>query len=229
MIPIGDSHKTGKLPVVTILILFINIAVFFVELTAPDIEAFFLQYAFIPANFIPTQLSTWAPIISAAFLHGGISHILFNMLFLWVFGDNVEESLGTIRFILFYLGASIAAALLQYIIEPSSAIPMIGASGAIAGILGYYLVVFPRHTIQTLLFFAGGIFVRDLPAQIFLAYWAITQFFSGFGSLVTAQDGGTAWFAHIGGLLFGVIIGLLMKQWQTSRNYSYVSPPLPYQ
>lgn len=229
MIPIGDSHKTGKLPFITIFILFINIAVFIVELTTQDIDAFFRQYAFIPLDFVPSVLSSWIPIITAAFLHGGISHIVFNMLFLWVFGDNVEESLGSIRYLLFYLGASIAAALLQYIVDPTSPIPMIGASGAIAGILGYYLVVFPKHTIHTLLFFAGGIFMRELPAQIFLAYWAITQFFSGFGSLVTSQDGGTAWFAHIGGLLFGVCVGLLLKQRRNTNEYQYSSPPLPYQ
>lgn len=210
MIPIGDSQKSSRVPVITYLLVFLNIAIFLVELTAPDIESFFSLYAFTPANFVFWDLSTWWPIITAAFLHGGISHILFNMLFLWVFGDNVEDSLGTVKYLLFYLGATVSAGLLQYITDPGSTIPMIGASGAVSGILGYYLIIFPRHSIKTLLFFAGGVFIRELPAQIFLAYWAITQFFSGFGSLASAQEGGTAWFAHIGGFIFGVIIGYLL-------------------
>lgn len=218
MLPIADSHKTNRLPLVTWLLVFLNVAVFLVEITTVDIEGFFTNYAFTPALFDFWNMSTWWPIITAAFLHGGFTHILFNMLFLWVFGDNVEESLGSFGFVFFYLGATICAGLLQYTIDPTSSIPMLGASGAIAGILGYYLIIFPRHRIKTLMLFGGGIFTQELPAQLFLGYWAITQFFSGFGSLASAQEGGTAWFAHIGGLLFGVLIGFFLRNKATRHR-----------
>lgn len=220
MLPIADSHKTGKPPLVIWFLIFLNIVVFIVELATVDIESFFTTYAFTPALFDFWTMSSWLPIITAAFLHGGFTHILFNMLFLWVFGDNVEDSLGTIGFILFYLGATISAGLLQYIIDPTSTIPMLGASGAIAGTLGYYLVIFPRHRIKTLMFLGGGIFTQELPAQIFLGYWAITQFFSGVGSLASqGSEGGTAWFAHIGGLLFGVLVGLMLRSRATRHHF----------
>jgi len=214
MLPFADSQKTNRLPLITFLLLFLNVAVFLVEVSSVDIDGFFAKYAFIPAHFDFWTLGSWWPIVSAAFLHGGITHILFNMLFLWVFGDNVEDSLGTIGYIGFYLGAIISAGLLQYVVDPHSSIPMLGASGAIAGILGYYLVVFPRHRIKTLMFFGGGIYTQELPAQIFLGYWAITQFFSGVGSLAAqgTAEGGTAWFAHIGGLLFGILVGYLLRK-----------------
>ncbi|MCC7304366.1 rhomboid family intramembrane serine protease [bacterium] len=212
MIPLSDSHKTYRFPIITLLLLITNILIFLVEISVADLNGFIAKYAFTPALFSIADSSTWWPILTSAFLHGGITHILFNMLFLWVFGDNVEESLGSIGYVLFYLGATVCAALLQYIVDADSTIPMLGASGAIAGILGYYLIVFPRHRIRSLIFFAGGIFTQELPAQLFLVYWAGTQFLSGFGSLLSTQEGGTAWFAHIGGLLFGVLIGLIVTK-----------------
>lgn len=221
MLPISDSHKTNTLPLLTYFLIFINIAVFLVEITSPDIDGFITKYAFTPALFSFSDASTWYQLITSAFLHGGFSHILFNLLFLWIFGDNVEESLGSIGFLLFYLGATVSAGLLQYFIDPTTTIPMLGASGAIAGILGYYLIIFPKHTIKTLLFFGGVMFMRELPAQIFLAYWAVTQFFSGFGSLLTTSDGGTAWFAHIGGLVFGVLIGIIISRTGSLRTPHY--------
>ncbi|WKZ23922.1 MAG: rhomboid family intramembrane serine protease [Candidatus Dojkabacteria bacterium] len=219
MIPLSDSHKTYAIPFITIILVIVNVLVFLFEMTTLDLDAFIMQYAFTPALFSFSDPSTWAPVITSAFLHGGITHILFNMLFLWVFGDNVEESLGIIGYLVFYLGATISAVFLQYFIDPLSTIPMLGASGAISGILGYYLMVFPHHRINTLVIFGGGIFRQELPAQIFLVYWAITQFFSGFGSLVTPEEGGgTAWFAHIGGLLFGIIVGFLLKNKKTETT-----------
>jgi len=227
MIPIGDSQKPSRFPLITFLLIFLNVAVFIIEITTPDFEGFISAYAFTPSLFSFGNIATWWPIITAAFLHGGFTHILFNMLFLWVFGDNVEDSLGSVGYILFYLGATCSAGLLQYVIDPHSTIPMLGASGAIAGILGYYLVVFPSHRIKTLLFMGGGMFMRELPAQIFLAYWTITQFLSGFGSLLAADGGGgTAWFAHIGGLLFGALIGFIATRLKRSNigEYEIVRP-----
>ncbi len=225
MIPFADNTKTNRIPFVTYTLVGINILVFILELLSPNLDAFISTYAFTPSLFDITVISTWFPIISAAFLHGGISHIFFNMLFLWVFGDNVEDALGWFKYLLFYIGTAIAATLLQYLVDPASSIPMLGASGAVAGILGYYLIHFPHHKIKSLLFFYGRIYTQAIPAKAFLLYWAITQFFSGFGSLFSNQsEGGTAWFAHIGGLLFGVAIGLLVKVTNenkiTSENYS---------
>ncbi len=221
MIPIGDTQKSSNFPVVTVTILTLNIFIFIIQLFTEDIVAFYRDWAFTPAFFSFINPETWYTLITAAFLHGGITHIAFNMLFLWVFGDNVEEHMGSIKYTLFYLVAAIGATLLQYAIDPSSTIPTLGASGAIAGILGYYLMVFPTHSIKTLMLFGGGIFQQNIPAQVFLGYWAITQFFNGFGSLATANSGGVAWFAHIGGLLIGVLFGYLAKKSRPTGYYIY--------
>ena len=223
MFPLSDGQRSGKLPIITYLIIGINVIVFIIELLAPDFNDFISTYAFVPAYFHFFDLNTWWPLIAAAFMHGGYTHIIFNMLFLWVFGDNVEASLGTLGYILFYLGAAISAALLQYVIDPTTFIPMLGASGAIAGVLGYYLVMFPQHKIKTIIIGQfGRIFTPELPAIFFLGYWVLIQFIDGFGSLVTQDSGGTAWFAHIGGVLFGVAIAFILKQLMISKPYTVI-------
>src|SRR3989344_8128485 len=151
MFPIRDQHPSHKFPLVTILLIAINCVVFFLELTAPDPEVFINQFALTPAaiNFLnPTTLVSF---LTSMFLHGGWLHILSNMWFLWIFGDNVEATLGSLGFLFFYLFTGLAASLLQYFIDPTSAIPVLGASGAIAGVLGSYLVLFPRAQIETLI------------------------------------------------------------------------------
>jgi len=214
MIPVSDSHKTCKPAYITYILIALNILIFIVEITSSDINQFILQYSFIPSTFHLLDISSWKTVFTAAFMHGGISHILFNMLFLWVFGDNVEEDLGTIKYILFYFGAIIFATLLQYITDINSIIPNLGASGAIAGILGYYLIRFPERPIKTFVFYRGYVGFREYPAKFFLGYWAVLQFFNGFGTLATSVNTGTAWFAHIGGLLFGILVSYLIKQYE---------------
>lgn len=216
MIPLGDSQKSIRFPIVTVLLIVVNTIIFIFEMVQPDLDVFFRQYAFTPALFSFTDYTTWQPIITAAFLHGGVSHLLFNMLFLWVFGDTIENELGSIRYILFYLIAIIAAALLQYAVAPASPIPMLGASGAIAGILGYYIVRFPSHKIRTIMFFGGFPTEQNIPAQLFLGYWALVQFLNGIGSLGASYEGGTAWFAHIGGFIAGFVIAKLMGAQRTN-------------
>lgn len=220
MFPYADSHKTAKLPIITITLLIINVLVFIAEMTAPSFEQFVWDYSFIPATFSVFDLTTWPQVFSAAFMHGSYSHIIFNMLFLWVFGDNVEERLGIVGYLIFYFGAIIAATLLQYAVDPYSTIPNLGASGAIAGILGFYLIAFPSHRIKTLIVGGYGIFTTEFPAQIYLIYWGVTQVFSGVGSLAAHDSGGVAWFAHIGGFVFGLLAGFLAKAQGTRNMYS---------
>lgn len=209
MLPLSDSHPTGKFPFWTAVIIAVTSLVFFFELTSPDTEAFIAQYALIPAQVDFGNLTTLFPFITSQFLHGGFVHILSNMWFLWVFGDNVEERLGFFLFPLLYVVFGIIGGLTQYIFIPDSTLPMLGASGAVAGVLGAYFVMFPRHTIKTLV--PVGVFLTtvNIPASIMLFYWFFTQLFSGTATIVAgaAAFGGVAWFAHIGGFVSGWLVG----------------------
>lgn len=220
MIPLSDSHPAGKFPFWVIVIIAINIYAFFLELTAPDMEtfiapatnSFIYQYALIPANVNFSDFSTLTPFITSQFLHGGFLHIISNMLFLWIFGDNVEARFGNILFPFFYLAGGAAGGLAQYFFTPSSTLPMLGASGAVAGVLGAYFAWFPNHNVKTLVPFFGFLTVINIPASIMLFYWIATQFLSSFFSLTSAyQDvGGVAYFAHIGGFIFGWILAKIL-------------------
>lgn len=205
MIPLYDSHPAGKFPFWTILIIGINIFVFFLEMTAPDLEAFVSQYALIPANVNFADFSTLTPFITSQFLHGGFLHIISNMLFLWIFGDNVEARFGNILFPIIYLASGVAGGLAQYIFMQDSTIPMLGASGAVAGVLGAYFVWFGHHSVKTLVVFFGFITIINVSASVMLFYWIATQILSGFISFggPLGDMGGVAYFAHIGGFVFG--------------------------
>lgn len=213
MLPIRDHNPSRKFPFITGLLILANIYVFFLELTAADTEAFINAYALIPATVKFTQLSTLFPFIYSMFMHGGFVHIASNMWFLWIFGDNVEADWGHLRFLLVYLAWGLFAGLTQYLINPSSTISMVGASGAVAGVLGSYLVTHPRATIETLVPF--GLFLTrvNVPAFLMLGYWFITQFFSGYASIVAGMHnvGGIAFFAHIGGFVSGFISAKITK------------------
>lgn len=153
----------------------------------------------------PIQLT----LLTAMFLHGGFSHIAGNMLFLWIFGDNVEHRFGSVRFLLFYLASGIAASFAQIATDPGSVIPTLGASGAISGVLGAYLVLYPHNRVHAIVF----IYVISLPAFTVIGMWAVTQFINGYGSLfVSQQTGGVAYAAHIGGFIAGVIAGLIARR-----------------
>lgn len=213
MFPIRDHNHSHKFPLVTLFIIALNALFFFVELTSPDLEAFLYEYALVPSkiNFFD-PLTLW-PFISSMFLHGGWLHILSNMWFLWIFGDNLEATLGHVKYLAFYLVTGIIAGLAQYLIDPPSSIPVLGASGAIAGVLGGYLVLFPHAKIESLVTF--GIFISriNVPASLMLIYWFVTQLFSGVGSVAAGihDQGGVAFFAHAGGFAAGWVLMHFLK------------------
>lgn len=214
MIPLRDSHPSNIFPFWVIGIIAVNIYVFFLEITTPNPDSFISQYALIPNLLDFSNSQTLWPLITSQFLHGGFIHIISNMLFLWIFGDNVEGAVGFFLFPIFYLASGVAGSLAQYIFMPDSSIPMIGASGAIAGVLGAYFALFPYHNIKTLVPFFGFLTVVDIPASVMLIYWFITQLFSGAASitLATSDIGGIAFFAHAGGFAFGWLVGWSFKK-----------------
>lgn len=213
MIPLRDSHPTGRLPIWVIFIIALNVFAFYIELTTPNPETFIARFALIPSLVDFSNLDSLRPFISSQFLHAGFIHILSNMWFLWIFGDNVEEAFGFIFFPFIYLLSGVMGGLLQYFFIPDSNIPMLGASGAVAGVLGAYLALFPHHSVKTLVPLFGLPAIINIPASFMLFYWFFTQLFSGTASLVTATAslGGIAFFAHIGGFITGWVAGKLLR------------------
>lgn len=212
MIPISDSIKSRTFPFLNIFLILTTVSVFFLQLTTVDQEEFINQYALIPQIVNFANFSTLIPFVTSIFLHGGFLHIISNMLFLWVFGDNVEGHLGVLPYLVLYLASGITGGLLQYMLMPDSPIPMLGASGAIAGVLGSYFVMFPGSKIKTIVPFFGFITTAEIPAPFMLGYWFLLQVISGTFSLtVSADGGGIAFFAHIGGFVAGFILTMLFK------------------
>lgn len=212
MIPLSDSAPSHRFPLITYGLILVNVCVFFQELTASDPEGFVFQYAFIPERVSLFSLATLLPFVTSLFLHAGFVHLISNMWFLRIFGDSVEAIFGWVRFFLFYILCGIFASLVQYLIFPSSTIPMLGASGAVAGVLGAYFVFFANHRIRTLLPIFGFWQVVDLPASVMLFYWFVIQLFSGVATLgITASVGGVAFFAHVGGFLSGYLLALAVR------------------
>lgn len=207
MLPLRDHNPSHKKPVITVLLIAANLYGFFRELAAPDLENFISDYALIPANTDFGNPVTLLPFLTAIFLHAGWFHLLSNMWFLWIFGDNVEERFGKIKYLLIYLLSGVIAGVAQYAVSADSAVPMLGASGAVAGVLGAYVIFFPRHRVDTLVPIFFFVQIIPLPAYIMLGYWFITQIFAGVGSLAveTAASGGVAFFAHIGGFIAGIL------------------------
>ncbi|HXU44974.1 MAG TPA: rhomboid family intramembrane serine protease [Thermoanaerobaculia bacterium] len=225
MIPLRDLQPRRGAPIVTVLLIVANALVFFYELSlGPGLDRYLLQAAFIPARLTegPVVLSFGFGIASALvsmFLHGGWLHLLGNMLYLWIFGDNVEDRLGHARFLLFYLLAGLAATFAQVIANPGSEVPMIGASGAISGVLGAYLFLHPKARIRTLFFFFIFFTRIDVPALVFLPVWFLMQFVSAYASLqAPAAQGGVAWFAHVGGFVAGPVLLMLLGRGR-GRDY----------
>lgn len=211
MIPLADSNGTGRFPFWVVLIILANVVVFFLEISSPDPESFITQYALIPSLVNFSDWHTLLPFITSQFLHGGFLHIISNMWFLWIFGDNVEDRVGFLLFPLFYLACGVVGGLAQYIFLVDSNIPMLGASGAIAGVLGAYFAWFSDHKVKTLVPVFGFFSIIDLPASFMLFYWIITQVFAGaFSFTASGEDlGGVAYFAHIGGFIFGFLFAKL--------------------
>lgn len=217
MIPLGDSLSTRRYPVVTYLLILANIFGFFIELAqGPHLNRFLLRYGVVPVRIAQWQAHPWVllTLITAQFLHGGWVHLIGNMIYLWIFGDNVEDELGHSRFLLLYLLSGVLGNVLQVLFSLDARIPAIGASGAVAGILGAYLLLYPRARV----FFAIPLFfwfeVVSIPAVIALGFWFITQFFNGLASLAfaTVQVGGVAWWAHVGGFLSGMLLGRVLRR-----------------
>jgi len=220
MFPLRDSVPSSRTPVVNVLLIVACSAVFLFELSlGPHLERFMRVFGFVPARFfqlltVPGGVSLGLKtVLYSMFLHGGWLHLIGNMWFLWIFGDNVEDVLGHVTYLLFYLGCGAFAAIGQAIVAPSSSVPMVGASGAIAGVLGAYLVWFPWSRVKTLLFLGIFFTVTELPAPIFLVLWFVVQFFAGTLALASAGPaaGGVAWFAHVGGFLAGALLALLFR------------------
>jgi membrane associated rhomboid family serine protease len=209
MFPIRDHERPSGFPFVTIILIAINVIVFYFEFTAPDTEAFIREWALVPSALDFSSPGSLLRLITSQFLHGGFAHIGFNMWYLWIFGDNVELHIGHFKYLLFYLLAGIAAGLAQLIFSIGSDIPMLGASGAIAGVLGGYLALFPRHRVDTLLPTPVGLIWSTLPAGVVLFLWFGTQLLNGTAS-ITSVGGGVAWWAHIGGFAFGWIVAKLL-------------------
>lgn len=218
MIPFKDDNPTNIFPFVTITFIVLNIIVFVQQMTSPlSPNDIVFAYGLIP-HYLLTLTTTQAihPILtlfSSMFMHGGLLHLGANMLFLWIFGNNIEDRLGHVRFIIFYLLCGVAAAYSHALAEQSSMVPMIGASGAVSGVVGAYMILFPRAKVHTLIFL--GIFVQvvKLPAIFVIGLWMVIQFLSGILSKGVAGQSGVAWFAHIGGFLFGVIMIKIFLGW----------------
>lgn len=205
MFPISDSITSRRFPFFNLLFIGINIFVFFLQLTSADPEGFITKYALIPAHINFADVSTLYPLVTAMFLHGGFLHIASNMFFLWVFGDNVEGDLPFLAYPILYLGAGIAGNLLQYAIDPHSTIPMLGASGAVAGALGGYFYLFPSHKIRSLLIIPPFITMVNISAKFMLGYWIVLQIISGLGLFSIMAEQNVAYFAHIAGFAFGYL------------------------
>ncbi len=208
MIPIKVTQPSYSRPAVTILLISINLLVFldefWLQLVDPySFNHFMTLYSLRPAYFHVEN------VITAMFVHASWMHLLGNMLFLWVFGDNIEDILGHAKYLLFYILCGVAAALLQILVDPGSRVPMVGASGAIAGVMGAYLAKFPRSHVVMLTWFIV-IFTFDLPAWLMLVYWFAMQVFGGFGQFAESAQGGTAFFAHVGGFVAGIALIHLM-------------------
>jgi membrane associated rhomboid family serine protease len=207
MIPIRDTLRSRRFPQANWLIILANAVAFFYELRiGPSaLNGFINTWGLVPVRLWSDPQSAWVTIFSAMFLHGGWFHIVSNMWVLFIFGDNVEDRMGSGQYLVFYLLSGVVAGLMQAFLLPGSAAPMIGASGAIAGVLGAYLVLFPRARILSLVPIFFIFTLIEIPAIIFLLFWFASQLFSGFLSLGGASGSGVAWWAHIGGFLFGLL------------------------
>ena len=213
MFPVSDVIPSRSTPVVTLGLIVANGLLFLYELTLPDaaLRDLFHTYGVSPGDF------AWTSVVTSTFLHAGWLHVLGNMLYLWIFGDNVEDRLGHSGFLAFYLGCGAISALAYAEINPLSFVPMVGASGAIAGVMGAYFVIYPQSRVLTAVFLFFYLDLIEIPALIFLGIWFLMQFFSGLGSIgADAASGGVAFGAHVAGFVIGAMIGAL---WRGRERY----------
>jgi membrane associated rhomboid family serine protease len=207
MFPIGDDNSSRRtVPLVTYTLLALNFLFFFVELSGGD--AFIEQWAFVPGRFLANPGGDFLTLFTSMFMHAGWVHLLGNMLYLWIFGDNVEDRFGHIKFSIFYLLCGLAATFAQLIFSTGSNVPNLGASGAIAGVLGAYILMFPKGKVKVLMARS----VVPMPALVVIGLWIVLQFFSGIGSIANTVDtGGVAYMAHIGGFIAGFVLTFLLR------------------
>ena len=220
MFPLWDDIPTKKFPLITVLLIVLNSAVYIYQVSLGEAFTEFIHsMGLLPfeithhIDLLPSGPSPiYLTIFSSMFMHGSIVHLLGNMLFLWIFGNNVEDYLGRKKYVIFYLLCGVAAALTQILFNPDSKVPIVGASGAIAGVLGAYLLLYPRAKVTTVIIFVFFIRLIKIPAVVVLSFWIIYQFLYGISSLaVKTGDSGVAWFAHIGGFICGMVLIKLLK------------------
>ncbi len=208
MLPLGDDNSTRRIiPVITYILIVLNVVFFLVELISGD--PFIMSWSFVPQRFLANPTGDSLTLFTSMFMHGGWLHLLGNMLYLWIFGDNVEDRFGHFKFLIFYLVCGLAATFAQMAFNMDSDVPNLGASGAIAGVLGAYILLFPKAQVKVLLM---GIRVIPLPALVVIGFWIVLQFFSGVGSILgMAEDDGVAYMAHIGGFIVGLVLALILR------------------
>lgn len=207
MFPIGDDDSSRRtVPVVTYALVALNVLFFFVELSGGD--AFIMRWSFVPRRFLADPAGNFPTLFASMFMHAGWAHLVGNMVYLWIFGDNVEDRFGHVKFIVFYLLCGIAATFAQLAFNAASSVPNLGASGAIAGVLGAYILLFPRGQVRVVM----GRGVVPMPALVVIGFWIVLQFVSGVGSIAaTANTGGVAYMAHIGGFIAGCALTFLFR------------------
>ena len=222
MIPLRDEPGERRaFPLVTLALVVANVLAFLYEVSLGDrVESLILSAGVVPAEYLcrcdlpPADVGPfWATLLTSQFLHGGFLHLGGNMLYLWIFGDNVEDAFGHLRYLVFYLAGGVVAGLVQVLVDPSSTVPGLGASGAIAAVLAAYVVLFPSSQVRTLLTIGPFITLRRLPALLLIGFWFVIQLFDGLASIAesSASQGGVAYWAHVGGFVFGLAVALLVR------------------
>jgi membrane associated rhomboid family serine protease len=208
MIPLADaSRRPERFPVITAAIIVVNVVVFALELMGG--EAFVKQWSAIPADIAAGR--HWITILTAMFMHGGWMHILGNMVFLWAFGPEVENAMGPLRYLAFYLLSGLAASVAQIATMPGSTVPTLGASGAIAGVMGAFLITYPGDQIKALLLFGWFIDITLIPAALLIGFWFLIQLFNQVGAVAEVQSGGVAYMAYVGGFIFGAVTARIFE------------------
>jgi membrane associated rhomboid family serine protease len=208
MIPLGDaSRRPVHFPVMTALIIIVNGFVFLLEMIYGN--AFINHWSFVPAHIARGQ--NWITLLTAMFMHAGWLHILGNMLFFWVFGPAIEDVMGPVRFLTFYLLGGIAASTAQVYIDAHSTIPNLGASGAIAAVMGAFLITYPRDRIRTVILLGWFVQIAFVPAVVLIGLWFVLQLFNELGAVASVQQGGVAYMAHVGGFIFGMLVNRLFE------------------
>ncbi|HGJ65698.1 TPA: rhomboid family intramembrane serine protease [bacterium] len=235
MIPLRDTIQSRSTPIMTVSLIIANAAAFIFQLSlGQNLNDFITVYGFVPSKFFHliskgNILAGLFPLFTSIFLHGGWFHIIGNMWYLWIFGDNVEDRVGHFRFVIFYILCGVSAGLIHGFTSPNSGIPTIGASGAIAGVMGAYFVLYPRAKIWTLVPIFFFVQFIEIPAFFFLGFWILMQFFMGTFSLgIGSMQGGVAWWAHIGGFATGALLIFIFQKRQRNLPRQYADQYRPW-